>query len=405
MIRLLSCLIGALLIALAAPALAANHAPTTHKSPTIARVAKPKPPTVRSMQVKLRKAQARAKVAETQAMAARTALDTERSRYARSRGLNIVMAMVATAAIALVVVTSTVCWRMKKKTDQRIAAVERDLALAHTALEHQKAAQATDRSTHLQSAFAEIQAAAVQRDNLGTRLKAREASLLAAQADIKALKDDIALLEAAAVKRQAASAKAQIRTLKQVSSTGGGMLAPGPVLNDDEQRLFPLLQGWANENRVRLLAQVSMGEFLAAAKGAFYSDLFATYNSKRVDFLICNDDWSPRFIIEHFGGGHFGKGYALQDEIKSRLLALSGLGLVITLEDDLKEDILERVNRAHLAPASAVPACEPFERVMPPWSQGKTKAPSFFRPARAGRIAEASCRESRDAVSTARIVA
>jgi len=382
--RLLSCLIGALLIALAAPALAANHTPTTHKSPTFARIARPKPPTVKSLRVRLRKAQARAKVAETQALAARTALDIERSRHALSRRLNLLMALVATAAIALMVVAAAVCWRVKKRGDQRIASLERDLALADAALEHQKAAPVTDRSIHLQSAFAEIQAAAVQRDNLSARLKAREASLLAAQADIKALKDYIASLESSAVKRQIASAKAQIKTLKHVSSTAGSVLAPRLVLNDDEQRLFALLQGWADENGVRLLAQVSMGEFLAAAKGAFYSDLFATYNSKRVDFLVCNDDWSPRFIIEHFGGGHFGKGYALQDEVKSRLLALSGLGLVITLDDDLKEDILQRVGRAHLAPASAVPSCEPFERVMPPWHRGKTKAPSFFRSDRAG---------------------
>jgi len=190
------------------------------------------------------------------------------------------------------------------------------------------------------------------------------------------MKATISVLEAAAVKRQIASAKEQIRVLKRTPKSEGLVLASKQLLNNDEQRLAPLLQTWADDSGVRLLAQVSMGEFLEATKGAHYRDVFATYNSKRVDFLVCNEDWSPRFVVEHFGEGHFGQGYAAQDEVKSRLLNLSDLGLVITLFDDQDADILEKLNRAHFQPASAVPACNPFRRVMPPWAKDRPQPAS-----------------------------
>lgn len=333
------------------------------------------------MQRRLRQAQIRAHEAEARAKVAQAALNTERSQHSRSKQLNIALTGLALALSGL---AGLVGWRVKRRAARTIAAVQQDLANADRILEHQKALEVERAQSDLQRAFAAMEAAAVQRDNLSARLKAREESLIAAQAEIARLKAEIDALKAAIVKRQAASAKTQIKALKLASNADKPMLDLRPILNDEEQRLAPLLQTWADENGVRLLAQVSMGEFLSAHQGALYHEIFSTYNSKRVDFLICNEDWSPRFVIEHFGGGHFGKGYALQDEVKSRLLNLSGLGLVITLSDDQKEDILEKVRRAHLSPASAVPACNPFERVMPPWTRGRTRMSSFFKTARSG---------------------
>lgn len=384
-------LISTLLIAFATPCLIPAQALSKPGPTTVVRLdelaaTRSKAPTVKSMRAKVRKAQARAKAAVAKAKAAQAALDVERSQHQRSKRINIVLALVAVLAVlgmAIVGFWAFIWRREQQRAIKDNAELRRDLTYADRALEHQKSLR-SDHAAPVYQAGTELHVAAAQRDNLLGRLKASDERLAAAKAEIATLKGEIKALEASAANRQIASAKKQIQVLKRAAACDDQTLAPKPLLNDDEQRLALLLRDWADENGVKLLAQVSMGEFLLAAKGELYGDLFRTYNSKRVDFLICNDDWSPRFVIEHFGGGHFGKGYAAQDEVKSRLLNLSGLGLVITLDEDLDHEILERVRRAHLSPASAVPACTPFERVKPPWRQGRTRTPSVFRSSLSG---------------------
>lgn len=252
-------------------------------------------------------------------------------------------------------------WAVKSRQSGRQATCDRDNALQ--ALQHaEQRIKRLERSDEVQRAGVALEASVAQRDNLQERLRIREAGLRSAETEIAALKS-------AAVKRRVLSARQQIQALKSARKAGDQVLSTKDVLNGDEQRLARLLQAWADANGVRLLAQVSMGEFLNAAKAAHYGEVFATYNSKRVDFLVCNGDWSPRFVVEHFGDGHFGEGYAVQDEVKSRLLTLADLGLVITLAEDPDTAVLDKLNNAHLSPDAVIPAWEPFRRVMPPWSR------------------------------------
>lgn len=97
-----------------------------------------------------------------------------------------------------------------------------------------------------------------------------------------------------------------------------------PLLNKSEARLFKELCPLVTERNPgwQVMAQVSLGEILHCKdRGAF-----SCINSKRVDFLLMDDDCQPRHAIEYQGGAHYQRSAAARDAVKKEALRRAGIG-------------------------------------------------------------------------------
>ena len=96
------------------------------------------------------------------------------------------------------------------------------------------------------------------------------------------------------------------------------------LLNKPEAQVFRALDkivvarnpGW------QVMAQVSLGEFLASAD----SEAYACINSKRVDFALMDADAQVRHALEYQGTGHHQGSAAARDAVKKEALRKAGIG-------------------------------------------------------------------------------
>lgn len=94
------------------------------------------------------------------------------------------------------------------------------------------------------------------------------------------------------------------------------------------------------QRKERVLAQVCLGEFLRNPDKRAHSAI----NSKRVDVLVCDDDFMPLVAIEIDGSGHRLSGLAdITDEGKEHALRSAGITLIRIAA---KEDDAETVRNA-----------------------------------------------------------
>lgn len=64
------------------------------------------------------------------------------------------------------------------------------------------------------------------------------------------------------------------------------------------------------------------------------ANAFSSFNSKRVDMLICDEDWYPLIAVEHQGEDHDQGNAEERDRVKRLALERAGIGLVGTYDDD-----------------------------------------------------------------------
>jgi hypothetical protein len=97
-----------------------------------------------------------------------------------------------------------------------------------------------------------------------------------------------------------------------------------PLLNSAEAQVFKTLDGIviARNPGWQVMAQVSLGEFLASADAA----AFACINSKRVDFALMDADCRVRHALEYQGSGHYQGSAAVRDAVKKEALRKAGIG-------------------------------------------------------------------------------
>lgn len=96
------------------------------------------------------------------------------------------------------------------------------------------------------------------------------------------------------------------------------------LLNRPEANLFKALDtaviarnpGW------QVMAQVSLGEFLASAD----KDAYWAINAKRVDFALMDPDACVKHAIEYQGSGHHQGTAAARDAVKKEALRKAGIG-------------------------------------------------------------------------------
>uniref|UniRef100_B0T9H6 DUF2726 domain-containing protein n=1 Tax=Caulobacter sp. (strain K31) TaxID=366602 RepID=B0T9H6_CAUSK len=223
--------------------------------------------------------------------------------------------------------------------------------------EHDRAvAQRMEQLSHVAG---EVQVLAEQRDG--------------AQDELAALRTANATLTRKLAHRKRYSDEMMQQTLDKALAHASPVVTPSELLNDGERFVRSVAEPWARDHGLKLLAQVNMGGFIKPQPGAMEIEILATYNAKRVDFLVCAADDTPLFVIEHQGPGHLQGNAEARDEIKRRVLHLAGLGLVETYKATGAPQILRRLDYALAHP----------KRVVPAWR----RAPWKFRPGKRARSA------------------
>ena len=109
----------------------------------------------------------------------------------------------------------------------------------------------------------------------------------------------------------------QLRTVMEAKFTARALL------NREEAPIFALLGTLVTERnqRWRVLAQVSVGEFISAD-----AEAYACINAKRVDFLLMDPEHRARHAIEYQGTGHHQGTAAARDAVKKEALRKAGIG-------------------------------------------------------------------------------
>lgn len=106
------------------------------------------------------------------------------------------------------------------------------------------------------------------------------------------------------------------------------------LLNKEEQTVYWHLVNIL-KNHFIVHAQVSLGEVLSAEGSAHRA-----INSKRVDFLLTDKQFSPVAAIEYHGGGHYQGNAELRDSVKRTTLQKAGIKYIpiqVTDEASIKQ--------------------------------------------------------------------
>ena len=96
------------------------------------------------------------------------------------------------------------------------------------------------------------------------------------------------------------------------------------LLNNPEAKVFRALDTAVIERNPgwQVMAQVSLGEFLASKNG----EAFSCVNSKRVDFALMDEECRVVHALEYQGSGHHQGSAAARDAVKKEALRKAGIG-------------------------------------------------------------------------------
>lgn len=126
------------------------------------------------------------------------------------------------------------------------------------------------------------------------------------------------------------------------------------LMLDGERRSYDAARKAISKLRLKswqVHAQVSMGEFIETK----YEKAEGTFNSKRVDVLVCDNNSMPRRVIEHQGGGHIrffrdlsgklqeSRSDILRNEVKKKVIARSGIPFLETWDDESPEEVASKI--------------------------------------------------------------
>lgn len=112
---------------------------------------------------------------------------------------------------------------------------------------------------------------------------------------------------------------------EQLKIVSKAEFAQRPLLNRSEANVFAALDKAviARNPRWQVMAQVSLGEFLASPD----KDAYFAVNSKRVDFALMDEKCCVRHALEYQGNGHhLSNSTAARDAIKKEALRKAGIG-------------------------------------------------------------------------------
>lgn len=111
----------------------------------------------------------------------------------------------------------------------------------------------------------------------------------------------------------------------QLKSVSGASFTGRALFNRSEAKVFEALEEIVRGRNPhwRVMGQVSLGEFLASPD----KDAFFAVNSKRVDFVLMDENFRVVHALEYQGSGHHtGSSAAARDAVKKEALRRAGIG-------------------------------------------------------------------------------
>ena len=130
----------------------------------------------------------------------------------------------------------------------------------------------------------------------------------------------------AATPPKGTSERANLDAAEQLRRVMEAPFTERALLNKSEATVFRALDAAvvARNPRWQVMAQVSLGEFLASTD----SEAYAAINSKRVDFALMDEVARVRHALEYQGTGHHlpGGAAAARDAVKKEALRKAGIG-------------------------------------------------------------------------------
>ncbi|WP_282611314.1 DUF2726 domain-containing protein [Pelagibius sp. Alg239-R121] len=149
-----------------------------------------------------------------------------------------------------------------------------------------------------------------------------------------------------AQRKKAAEKNSVTNTENQLRFIENATLSKRRLMNKSEYKAFAAIEKFlaAQTKRFsyRLMAQVSMGEFIATENKRAYS----SFNSKRIDFLLIDPYGNPAVAVEYQGDGHFQGNAPERDMVKKTALRKSGIEFVEIQSNHRPEDITNTVSSA-----------------------------------------------------------
>lgn len=130
------------------------------------------------------------------------------------------------------------------------------------------------------------------------------------------------------------------------------------LLNKTETRLANIVDNYARKHNLRLLAQVSYGEFLSTPDQRSYFRL----NARRADLALTSRGFDVIAVIELLGSGHFGKTRqdrnraSESDAIKERAVTSAGIPFIFVQEDFTSETVIADLDKALGKEEAEIPA-------------------------------------------------
>lgn len=122
------------------------------------------------------------------------------------------------------------------------------------------------------------------------------------------------------------------------------------LINKSEERVYASLHKLIEKNNVNayVFSQVSYGEIIGC-KGEDAFRTYATFNSKRADFVVTDHNFNTLAVIEYHGEGHFnGADMTKSDNTKKAACEAAGINF-ITIHYSEKDWLLEYLE-IHLLP-------------------------------------------------------
>jgi hypothetical protein len=125
-----------------------------------------------------------------------------------------------------------------------------------------------------------------------------------------------------------------------------------PLLNKGEFQVLLVLEDVVRDlrNGHRVMAQTSLGEFLRPVRQtsrAEDADLaYRSVNSKRVDFVIVDQQGLAILVVEYQGHGHYQGNATLRDAVKREVFSSAGIALIEVPARFEWEAIARKVRRA-----------------------------------------------------------
>lgn len=141
-----------------------------------------------------------------------------------------------------------------------------------------------------------------------------------------------------------------LSTLYRVSkpTTGLGTFKKRPLLNKTETKLAHILDTYAQNHGLRVLAQVSYGEFISNPN----SKSFWKINAKRADLVLADRNFDVVAVIELLGSGHFGntsdkrRRAEASDDIKQYAVTSAGIPFIFIQQDYTNQKVVAELDKA-----------------------------------------------------------